>query len=302
MNFQRCLLLLIFIMVYSSNAQSIYKVYFFAGQSNMVGLGKVNELPIGLNKEDTDTFIFHGSSSEDGNKPGGTGVWTTLKPGHGFLFGSDGVTNQYSDLFGPELSFSQRMKELDAGSNIAVVKYARVGTSIDSAASKGFGYWHPAKKDNILYNQFDHFKETVKNAFEVKDINGDGLTDILIPAGILWMQGESDAAYTKEIALSYKRNLSQLIKAIRELLNNEHLPVVIGQIANPIDNISGKQWPFAEIVRDAQQSFVSEDKFSALVDTDKYGFSDSAHYDTDGFINLGYDFAKAIKRLEESSN
>ena len=34
----------------------------------------------------------------------------------------------------------------------------------------------------------------------VKDINGDGVEDVLVPSGILWMQGESDADKTEQIA------------------------------------------------------------------------------------------------------
>jgi len=281
----------------SAQTESVYKVYFLAGQSNMVGVGKVAELPDSLNKEFADVYIFHGSSIADGDVPGGKGIWANLRPGHGFLFGSDGVNNSYTDLFGPELSFAQYMRTHDVHSRIAIVKYARVGTSIDSAASMGFGYWDPLKKAESFYNQFDHFKETVVNALKPTDIDGDGQLETLVPAGIIWMQGESDAAYTKEIALRYEENLTNLIQAMRKLLKNENLPVVIGRISDSGQDADGKQWDYADIVRDAQQSFTEKDSNAALVDTDSYGFSDIAHYDSQGFISLGNDFAKAILEL-----
>jgi len=281
----------------SAQTQSVYKVYFLAGQSNMVGVGKVNELPDYLNREFKDVFIFHGSSTADGDAKGGKGVWANLKPGHGFLFGSDGIKNNYSDLFGPELSFADYMTKQNVNAKIAIVKYARVGTSIDSAASMGFGYWDPAKKTERPFNQFDHFKKTVIKALKPHDINGDGQIEQFIPAGILWMQGESDASYTEEIALRYENNLERLILAMRKILKADNLPVVIGRIADSSQDKDGKQWDYANIVRSAQQSFVDRDKNAALVNTDGYTFDDNAHYDSRGYINLGCDFAKAILKL-----
>ncbi len=59
-----------------------------------------------------------------------------------------------------------------------------------------------------------------------------------------------------------------------------------------------KQWDYADIVRQAQLSFVSKDKnASLLTKTDDLSYSDTAHYDTQGFIDLGNYFAEAIWHL-----
>ncbi len=285
-------------MVNITNGQNEYHAYFLCGQSNMVGVGKVSELPDFLNKEIENTFIFHGTSTADGGEESGKGIWAKLRPGHGFEFGSDSKKNNYSNLFGPELSFANRLAELDKKSNIALIKYARVGTSIDSAASKGFGFWDPKKEKRRITNQFDHFLATVKNALHPKDINGDGRIDKIIPAGILWMQGESDAAYSEEIAARYEQNLSRLLKAFRLILKNENLPVVIGRISDSGQDKDDKQWDYANIVRQAQLSFVSKDKNALLLTkTDDLSYSDTAHYDTQGYIDLGNYFAEAIWQL-----
>ena len=77
----------------------------------------------------------------------------------------------------------------------------------------GLGSWEadfvggPQQYSGI--NQYDNFLSTLKNAFAERDIDGDGTSDTLIPAGILWMQGESDAA-TAAVAGRYERNLKRL--------------------------------------------------------------------------------------------
>jgi hypothetical protein len=63
-------------------------------------------------------------------------------------------------------------------------------------------------------------------------IANDGEADTLIPAGIVWMQGESDAALNAEIAERYEANLKRLMDLIRAALRSDDLPVVIGRISD----------------------------------------------------------------------
>ena len=59
------------------------------------------------------------------------------------------------------------------------------------------------------------------------DINGDGRLDRLIPSGIIWMQGESDAEHSRDASEAYYGNLKNLIKLLRASLRNEKLPVIV---------------------------------------------------------------------------
>ncbi len=277
-----------------------FYVYYLGGQSNMDGYGYVNQLPADLAGVQKDVMMFHGNTSADGQAVDGRGVWSPLKPGHGVGFQSDGKTNKYSNRFGVELSLAKALQEQYPDRRIAMIKYSRGGTSIDQEAAGGFGCWEPDFAKGNGVNQYDHFLATVRNAHAVTDIDGDGSPDRLIPAGILWMQGESDAHYTPEIAKRYQANLRRLMDLIRAAFRADDLPVVIGQIS--YSKKDPPSWKHGEIVRQAQADYVAADGKAALVTrTDEYGYSDPWHYDTAGYLDLGKEFAKEMKGLEDGA-
>ncbi len=275
-----------------------YNLYYLGGQSNMEGYGYCTELPDSLNIVFDDIRIFHGNTGVDGEEPDGRGKWSPLRPGNGGGFSSDGNQNHYSDRFGCELSFGLKMQELNPGSRIALLKYARGGSSIDEEAAGNFGSWDPQYLDGEGINQYDHFLAAVKNALAIKDIDGDGKADRLIPSGIIWMQGESDAAFTEEIAGRYYDNLNELMNLIREALGYPEIPVVIGRISDSGNDPSGKVWEFGDTVRKAQHKFAEDDSLAAIVtSTDNYSYSDPWHYDSEAYIDLGEKFAQALDSL-----
>lgn len=109
------------------------------------------------------------------------------------------------------------------------------------------------------------------------------------------MQGESDAVFTEEIALKYQTHLTEMMGLIRKKLGNDKIPVVIGRISDSGNAEGGIVWKYGDIVRQAQADFVAADSHAALVvSTDGYGYSDPWHYDSDGFIDLGIQFANAL--------
>ena len=280
-----------------------FRLYYLGGQSNMDGYGKISELPESLSSDKAyeNVYIFHGNMGRDGKNPDGRGAWLQLRPGHGRDFKSDGLKHSYSDRFGLELSLAQTLKRQYPGAYIAFIKYSRGGTAIDSkaAAQKRFGAWDPewdgGDGEGKGINQYDHFKATLRHAFADKDLDNDGEPDTLIPSGILWMQGESDAD-SEDVARRYESNLRNLMNLIRKDLGepSRKIPVVIGRITD------WKVWKFGEIVRKAQASFVKADPRAALVtSTDSYGNSDPWHYDTAGYLDLGEQFAKALISMEK---
>ena len=246
-------------------------------------------------------MIFHGNPAEDDMPGGGLGLWKPLQPGHGVGFKSDGQQNIYSDRFGVELSLVSRLQELYPGEGIAVIKYSRGGTSIDSLATGRFGCWEPDYHGTTGINQYDHFLHTVKTAMNTVDINGDGRRDILIPAGIVWMQGESDASFTEEIAGRYYFNLRRLMDLIRASFHTDDLPVVLGKISDSWnDELDGKVWDYGELVQYAQEKYARTDRKAAIVrDTRYYKYSDPWHYDSKGYLDLGMRFADALYQLEK---
>jgi len=293
------IVLSVILMSSSAVAQKTYQLYFLGGQSNMDGLGTVDDLPADLNKTQDRVRIYHGNPAPDNGDVDGRGLWAPLQPGHGFGFSSDGIKNTYSDLFGPELAFGQHLAELQPSLNIALIKYSRVATSIDFGASGGFGCWKPGYSQANGVNQFDHFLNAVKTAMAAEDIDGDGVKERLVPAGIIWMQGESDAAYSQEIAERYLSNLTDLMAAIRTAFKQPDLPIVLGQISDSGQDADGIIWDYSAIVRAAQKTFTEHDKNAILVTiTDSLEYTDQAHYNSAGNLKLGRRFAEAILELQ----
>lgn len=279
-------------------AQTTYQLYFLGGQSNMDGYGYVRDLPASLRAPMPDVMIFHGNTVPDDSAGGGRGVWWALQPGHGVGFASDGTDNTYSDRFGVELTFAQRMRQLDPEAHVAIVKYSRGGTSIAIEAAGNFGCWDPDYGDRQGVNQYDHFLATLRSAMAVQDLDGDGVADRLVPAGIVWMQGESDGASSLEVAFAYAANLTRLMHLIRAALRVDDLPVVIGRISDSGQDADGLVWNHGDVIRAAQAAFVEQDPAAALVtSTDAYGYSDPWHYDSAGYLDLGRKFAEALVAL-----
>jgi hypothetical protein len=266
----------------------------------MDGYGYVKELPADLSEPQETIPIFHGNASADNKPVDGKGLWSRLRPGHGVGFKSDGESNQYSNRFGVEVTFARAIQQRFPNRRIAVIKYSRGGTSIAADAAGSFGCWEPDFEGGNGVNQYDHFLATIRNAYADPDIDDDGQPDRLIPAGIVWMQGESDASYTTEIAETYQANLKRLMNLIRASLRQDDLPVVIGRISYSTKD--PPTWKHGEIVRSAQAAYARTDNNAALVvATEQYGYSDRWHYDSSGYIDLGRQFAVALAKLEVDS-
>lgn len=275
------------------------RLYFLGGQSNMDGYGYNKDLPKVLQKDFKNVWIFHGNPVPDENPTGGQGAWDVLKPGHGVHFSGYKNKNKLSKRFGVELSFAQTLQEKYPNEKIALIKYSRGGSSIDSLAAGKFGSWEADYQGTNGLNQYDHFLNTIKNAFETRDIDGNGKDDYLLPMGIIWMQGESDAK-NEAIANRYYANLKRLMDLIRASLRTDDVPVVIGKISDSGNNKKGKIWNCGELIQYAQEKYAKTDPHAAIVRSTKhYKYSDRWHYDSDGYIDLGKEFAKAIYELNK---
>lgn len=277
-----------------------FKLFVLGGQSNMNGFGYTKDLPKNINEPIDGVYIFQGHSDADDAPIAGQGKWEVLQPGHGIGFSSDGKVNQHSNRFGIEMSFAYKLRTLYPEYNIAIVKYARSGSSIALEAAREFGAWDPDYKGITGINQYDHFLNTLLNAKKSMDIDADGVPDTLDPKGIIWMQGESDAAYTEDIANAYHANLKRLMDLFRAALLVDDLPVVIGKISDSWNNKVGKVWPFGELVQYAQEKFARDDSNATIVRATRYyQYSDAWHYDSAGYIDLGNEFADAVFELNK---
>ena len=170
----------------------------------MDGYGHNSKLLDSLRKKIPNAMIFNGKIDNEGSLNGGFGIWSFVEHGHGYMFETNGNFNSLSKMFGPELSFADKM--IESGEKIAIIKHSFGGTALYPGA--GYGDWYLDQKRR---NHFDNALAAIENAFQVADINRDGLLDKLIPSGIIWMQGESDAEHSKEAFEAYYGNLKNLI-------------------------------------------------------------------------------------------
>lgn len=275
-----------------------YDVYFLGGQSNMEGFGYVAELPDELRASPDNVVIFHGRTVADGEDGGGMGAWAPLSPGHGFESEVlEGVT-RLSDRFGPEVSFGHAIAAGEQ--HVALIKYSRGGTALVDGVS-GFGSWDPDYTTGNGRNQLDNALTTMRMALRSRDVDGDGIEDRLVPAGIVWMQGEADAYDSAEASRDYAVNLARLVAIFRQELGSDNLPIVIGRIRDSGDTPQTRVMKFSPDVRAAQARFVAEDRCAALVTaSDDFEFlPDGWHYTSKDYVTLGQAFAKSMIDLKE---
>lgn len=282
----------------ANEAGTIYHVFYLGGQSNMDGYGFNKDLPDTLAGEQSGIMIFAGRNVEDGAAGGGMGRWSVLQPGYGTGFISDESKNQLTNRFGPELSFGAHIAALKPDENIAIIKYSRGGTGLVDGAS-GYGSWDPDYADGNRRNQYDNALTTIRQAFSASDIDGDGRKDKLIPAGVIWMQGEADAYDNEKAAMEYEQNLARLMELLRAALHTDDLPVIIGQIQDSGSDEDTRVMQYSPEVSAAQTRFVANDPCASLVDiTENFEFIDGWHYLSENYIQLGEAFAEAVIELE----
>lgn len=277
-------------------------LYILAGQSNMDGMGFVSDLPKELRRKQEGAWIYNPNRRNDGTPPDDLGYWERLKAGQGyghhFIHANGREQAVASDRFGPELTFARTLRNLRPGHSIALLKYARGGSSIHPDTPDDWGCWDP---DYRGINQWTHFVHHYRRATTGLSRTIGGRGNIYFkPAGIIWQQGESDAAYTSKIAAAYRGNLENVIGSMRELTGEPNLPVVIGQIS--ADGQHGKEpsLPRASMVQLAQQEFAANDEHAALVPTpDSHGWLDAWHYSSATYLEMGKRFARAMAGLLE---
>ena len=278
----------------------VYEVYFLGGQSNMEGFGFTSDLAPELRQPAENVVIYTGRSVADGEAGGGVGVWARLKPGFGFEFVTDGAANILSDRFGPEVTFGHALSATDPEARIAIVKFSRGGTALVDGVS-GFGSWDPDYTASNGRNQYDNALTAISEALRTHDVDGDGEPDRLIPAGIVWMQGEADAFHNEAASSNYAANLARLMSLLRAALHDDDLPLVIGRIRDSGDSAETRVMAYSPLVRAQQEAFVEADRCAALVTaSDDFGFlPDGWHYRSRDYVVLGREFALAMRELQK---
>lgn len=237
-------------------------VFLLAGQSNMVGLGFNDELPAGQQGPVAGAHIFYDDSIHPNSH---TLQWLPLAPGFGV----------FESRFGPELSFGRRVREIWPDRTIAIIKVAEGATALEDRWAAGTG---------DLYQLLVSHVEA-----EMQAIAQDWRPQI---AGLLWMQGESDAMSLSS-ANAYGNNLHAFLVSLRADLEVAGMPATAGLI-HPDGG-----WPYASVVRNHTVGVADGLGQVSAVETADLPTqpADQAHYTSQSFITLGQRFAEAATAM-----
>ncbi|HLA85586.1 MAG TPA: sialate O-acetylesterase [Thermoguttaceae bacterium] len=247
------------------------RVYLVAGQSNADGRASAAGLAPPLADPLASVPIFYDDEfSSDGAR------WQALRPG---MCGGYGQSTIGSSLFGPELAFGHCLRDSMPDDPIAIIKYAYGGTDLDVE-------WNPGVDADTQGLHFANFLSTVQAGLASMAPD-----DVPIFAGMIWMQGEADAA-SSVMSQRYEENLTNLILAVREEFNAPYMPFAIGQIAN------AKPYTYGFQIQQAQYNVSQTTPYASLVVTSDLGLnSDNVHYNAPGQQALGQRFADEIRLL-----
>lgn len=248
-----------------ANAKN-YKIVILAGQSNAVGQAKTKDFLIEYKQLQTNIKIWDGSECDDFMK----NKWMCVQTG----FGTDTART------GSEISFAKAITQKFPNDSIRIIKAAWSATSIAEcwlSPSVGIGY-----RGNFYRNFFDM---SVNPALQ-SIINHGNTYEI---AGILWMQGESDAL-TLPFANAYGYNLTHFIQDLRKDLETSAMPFIIAKIDD------SPTWPYCAIVRQAEDSVATNIPNIGIFDTKDFE-TDGAHYYPAGIIKIGIGFANELSKF-----
>lgn len=224
------------------------KVFLLGGQSNMAG--QLKEYWADVQSPYKDPFPQIQLWHNKRNQ------WAPLAPTH---------------RLGPEIGFGHAIAKWLPNEDVRLVKYAMNGTAL-------YNYWAPTGGPGYV-----GFIATVQAA--LADLDAKQLPyDI---AGMLWLQGESDAA--ENMGAEYEQNLSAFIEHMRSEFKTPEMPFILARVRNYYGK--GEQ---AQMVRAAQQSLAEQMPQVTWFDTDDLNpLVNGGHYSLAGTLEIGKRFAQS---------
>lgn len=276
------------------------KLFLFAGQSNMVGVGDRATLTTPERQALTNVLAFVADPVHVPPQPFSfTQFWLPPQgllsnytawgctPGDAWNAVNPGHYNQVINSYGPEFTTGRDLASA-LGETVYIAKYALGGSGLDASLNPT---WHPDAADPgapleytlSLYRSMLSWATNALAAARQREPD----TEI---AGFFWMQGETDA-YSTGTAGRYRTNFTQFLQRVRSDLGNSNLPVVFGRISNSTHPLM----TYRSTVRAAQAAVDAADPNAAMVDTDDLplNVADNIHYTDASLKVLGQRFARA---------
>jgi hypothetical protein len=237
------------------------ELYILAGQSNMSGRGALAELSAAERERDLGISLF----ANDGQwRPG-------LDPLDDETGQIDAISADRTPGVGPGLFFARRIRQ-GRKVPILLLPCAKGGSTIAE--------WVPAPGRDTLYGSC---------VARVRDAG-------MPPAGMLWYQGESDAA-TLAKAAAWRAGFETMAQRLRIDLRAPRMPIVVVQLSDPAkrpDRAAG--YPGWQAVQAAQRSVALA--CTAVVSAEGLAQKDDElHLATEGQRVLGRRLAQAMEAL-----
>ena len=248
-------------------------VVIFAGQSNMTG-ASADYTTAGIAQAGDAALAEYYYDTQGGStlveRHDSGGQFTTLQGVKMQIVVGDPVL---TDRFGPEIGFARKIKELDSSFNLAVVKIS-FGNSLLVDWLKGATLdWGDA------YNQ--RLVAGVNSALSVISNRGD--TPVI--QGMVWAQGETDAADFNNHANFYGTRLGQFLTDFRADINVPNMPFMAIELGS---NLAAGE-AFRSAFLDKQNDYLVTDANAVLVSTSglTYDPSDRTHWLASEMIEIG---------------
>ena len=237
-------------------------IWLLLGQSNMKGRGEIPEtqvedpLIVNMNMDDDQWYVAEHPLHKAGVPD--------------LIDGSDNAG------VGPGLDFARGVLSRTNGVRIALVPCALGGSWIN--------LWQPGR--DLYTNAIYRAQKALADA-----PSGEGRI-----AGVLWLQGESDAIEARYAA--YSEKLSVLVQGLRSDLNQPDLPFLACTIGTFINS---NNYPYVEDINNALLTLPEREPYTACVDArDLTGhIGDNMHYNTDSQIIIGGRYATAYAEMTE---
>jgi len=245
----------------------------FSGQSNMEGFRSDPSLiPVDTNDSNIPFSVYKttldGNGQEIGDEIGEYGILRPLVQadggGNGWTTGITIPAGSSSWGFGPEISLCRAMYSEERP--VAGCKWALGGQSLDGTfnpSPAGFGY-------TGLKNYMEGLEATLTS----ENSNPYWLA-------FVWNQGEEDATNPPQAA-NYEYNLRRLVKHVRAIAKNQHLPFLIVKTTTPAgaSDISVVQAAQEKIAATMANVYIYDPTGLPL-------YSDNVHYWEDAQLTIG---------------
>lgn len=265
-------LAVLIIYVTTVKAQTLFLV---AGQSNAVGIGNADSSAL----YQCSTCYEYSSATQS--------IWP-LKDPVGYSAVNEDFQAAYTGSCWPAFAYTYNQL---TGDSVILIQAAKGGTACHALADGGAGNWS---------DSYHLFSQAVGKAKAAEVFTGKQV------AGIVWLQGESDAVgiYNGKItACQYKQALQDLIQRFRNQLHC-NLPFYIiqtGLFTEPFDDVFNQ-------AREIQRQVAAEDYLTFVVDSSANTYrslgwmTDQIHFDQRALNAMGTNAATNVAALRNQFN